>query len=154
MLTAYGDDEDMGYGNKQKEASRNQHPGGAGLQHRKENNMNKRMVAAVFSVFLLAAFVLQGGHITAETRNDAVSIAEFVPDPDKYQHKTDVTLSMSGETWVKLYLSTTTPEDLIKQGEIKVKGNATEAAQLLDLFDRYKPEKAMAIPPALFGNAG
>jgi alkyl sulfatase BDS1-like metallo-beta-lactamase superfamily hydrolase len=82
------------------------------------------------------------------------AIAEFVPDPDEYQHKTYVTVSMSGETWVKLYLSQATPEDLIKEGEIKVKGNTTEAAQLLDLFDRYKPEKAMAIPPALFGNAG
>jgi len=76
------------------------------------------------------------------------AIAEFVPDPDKYQGKPDVTLSMSGETWVKLYLSTATPEDLIKKGEIKVKGNATEAARLLNLFDRYKPEKAVLIPPA------
>jgi len=82
------------------------------------------------------------------------AIAEFVPDPDKYQHKPDVTVSMSGETWVKLYLSAATPEDLIKKGEIKVTGNATEAAKLLNLFDRYKPEKAMVIPPALFGLAG
>ncbi|MDX1823387.1 MAG: alkyl sulfatase dimerization domain-containing protein, partial [Thiohalomonadales bacterium] len=55
------------------------------------------------------------------------AVAEFVPDPDKYQHKTDVTVSMSGETWVKLYLSTVKPEELINQGDIKVKGNATEA---------------------------
>jgi alkyl sulfatase BDS1-like metallo-beta-lactamase superfamily hydrolase len=82
------------------------------------------------------------------------AVAEFVPDPNKYQRKADVSLSMSGESWVKIYLSRATPEELIKQGEIKVKGNATEAAQLLDLFDRYKPEKAMVIPPALFGNAG
>jgi len=81
------------------------------------------------------------------------AIAEFVPDPDKYQHKTDVTVSMSGETWVKIYLSLATPEDLIKKGEIKVKGNATEAAQLLNLFDRYKPEKAVVIPPAFYGRA-
>jgi hypothetical protein len=27
------------------------------------------------------------------------------------------------------------------------------AALLLDLFDRYKPEKAVVIPPALFGLA-
>jgi len=80
-------------------------------------------------------------------------VAEFVPDPEKYQHKADITLGMSGETWVKLYLSAATPEDLIKKGEIKVTGNATEAAKLLNLFERYKPEKAVVIPPAYLEHA-
>jgi len=81
------------------------------------------------------------------------AVAEFVPEPDKYQHKTDVNVSMNGETWVKLYLSQATPEDLIKKGEIRVKGNAAEAARLLNLFDRYKPEKAVVIPPAFLDHA-
>jgi len=81
------------------------------------------------------------------------AVAEFIPDPTKYQHKADVTLSMNSETWSKIYLSLETPEALIKKGEIKVKGNATEAAQLLDLFDRYKPEKAVVVPPAFSGRA-
>lgn len=76
-----------------------------------------------------------------------------MPDPDRYQRKPDVTLAMSGQTWVKLYLSTAMPEDLIKQGEIKVKGNATEAARLINLFDRYRPEKAIVIPPAFLEHA-
>jgi len=79
------------------------------------------------------------------------AIAEFVPNPDSYGRKADVTLSMRGDTWVKVYLSQSTPEDLIKSGEIKVEGDATQAAQLLNLFDRYKPEKAVVIPPACFG---
>jgi len=81
------------------------------------------------------------------------AVAEFVQDPDKYQRKADVTLSMGGEAWVKVYLSAATPEDLIKKGEIKVKGNGKEAARLLNLFDRYRPEKAVVVPPALFGLA-
>jgi len=81
------------------------------------------------------------------------AVAEFVHDPDSYQNKTDVTLSMSGETWAELYLSQATPEDLIEKGELKVKGNATEAARLLNLFDRYTPEKAVVIPPAFYGRA-
>ena len=81
------------------------------------------------------------------------AVAEFVPDPDAYQRKPDVILSMSGEAWVKLYLSQATPAALIKSGEIKVKYDATEAARLLDLFDRYQPEKAVVVPPALFGSA-
>ncbi len=76
-----------------------------------------------------------------------------MPDPDRYQRKPDVTLAMSGQTWVKLYLSTAMPEDLIKQGEIKVKGNATEAARLINLFDRYRPEKAIVIPLAFLEHA-
>jgi ubiquinone biosynthesis protein UbiJ len=60
---------------------------------------------------------------------------------------------MSGETWVKLYLSQALPEDLIKKGEIKVKGDAAEAAHLINLFDRYKPEKAVVIPPAFLDHA-
>jgi len=81
------------------------------------------------------------------------AVAEFVADPDTYQHRADITLVMSGETWSKLYLSLAKPEELIEQGEVKVRGNATEAARLLDLFDRYKPEKAVVIPPALYGRA-
>ena len=76
------------------------------------------------------------------------AVAEFVAEPDRYQRKPDVTLATTGQTWVKLYLSQVTPEDLIENGEIKVKGDAGEAARLINLFDRYRPEKAVVIPPA------
>jgi len=81
------------------------------------------------------------------------AVAEFVPDPDKYQRKSDVAVTMSAETWARLYLSTARPEDLIHDGQIKVKGDAAEAARLLNLFDRYRPEKAVVIPPAFFDHA-
>ncbi len=81
------------------------------------------------------------------------AVAEFVSDPDSYQRKPDITLAMTGQTWVKLYLSRATPEDLIKNGEIKVKGDADEAARLINLFDRYRPEKAVVIPPAFLEHA-
>jgi len=81
------------------------------------------------------------------------AVAEFVPEPDSYQRQPDITLAMSGETWVKLYLSQALPEDLIKKGEIKVKGDAAEAARVINLFDRYKPEKAVVIPPAFLDHA-
>ena len=76
------------------------------------------------------------------------AVAEFVPDPDRYNRKPDITLAMTGETWVKLYLSQAMPEDLIKSGEIKVNGDTDEAAGLINLFDRYQPEKAVVIPSA------
>jgi alkyl sulfatase BDS1-like metallo-beta-lactamase superfamily hydrolase len=81
------------------------------------------------------------------------AVAEFVPEPDSYQRRPDITLVMAGETWVKLYLSQAMPEDLIQNGEIKVKGDAAEAARLINLFDRYKPEKAVVIPPAFLEHA-
>jgi len=81
------------------------------------------------------------------------AVAEFVAQPDRYDRKPDVTLAMSGETWAKVYLSQATPEDLIKTGEIKVTGDSAEAARLIDLFDRYRPERAIAIPPAVLEHA-
>jgi alkyl sulfatase BDS1-like metallo-beta-lactamase superfamily hydrolase len=76
------------------------------------------------------------------------AVAEFVAEPEKYQRKPDVVLAMSGETWARLYVSQATPEELINSGEIKVTGDADEAARLIDLFDRYSPAKAVVIPSA------
>ena len=53
---------------------------------------------------------------------------------------------MTGETWVKLYLSQARPEDLINSGDLKVTGDSAEAARLIDLFDRYSPAKTVVIP--------
>ena len=80
-------------------------------------------------------------------------MAECIPEPDRYQYKPDLTLAMTGETWAKLYLSLATPEDLIQSGEVKVTGDAAEAARLINLFDRYRPEKAVVIPPACLEHA-
>lgn len=76
------------------------------------------------------------------------AIAEFVAEPNKYLRKADLTLAMSGETWAKLYLSQSTPEDLIKSEDIKITGDSAEAARLINLFDRYSPQKAVVIPAA------
>ena len=76
------------------------------------------------------------------------AVAEFVAEPDKHVRKPDVTVAMSGENWAKLYLSQSTPEDMIKSGDIKVTGDSVEAARLINLFDRYSPQKAVVIPPA------
>ena len=76
------------------------------------------------------------------------AVAEFVSEPDNYYRKPDITLAMSGETWAKLYLSRATPEEMIKSGDIKVIGDAAEAARVINLFDRYVPEKAVVIPAA------
>jgi len=81
------------------------------------------------------------------------AIAEFVASPEGHYRDPDIVLAMSGETWVKIFLSQSAPEELIGSGEIQVDGNATEAARLLNLFDRYRPERAVVIPPgALFHN--
>lgn len=81
------------------------------------------------------------------------AVAEFIPEPDRYQYKPDLTLAMTGETWAKLYLSLATPEDLIQSGAVTVTGDAAEAARLINLFDRYRPERAVVIPPACLEHA-
>ncbi|UCG79625.1 MAG: hypothetical protein JSV60_06455 [Desulfobacterales bacterium] len=75
------------------------------------------------------------------------AVAEFVASPGEYYRKPDITLEMAEETWVKLYMSQATPEDLIKSRDLKTTGDEAETARLLNLFDRYSPEKAVVIPP-------
>ena len=75
------------------------------------------------------------------------AIAEFVAVPDAYMREPDIILSLSGETWARLYLSQATPEELIESGELKVAGDAAEAARLINLFDRYSPQQALVVPP-------
>lgn len=81
------------------------------------------------------------------------AVVEFIPEPDTYQYKPDVTLAMTGETWAKLYLSHATPEDLIKSGALNVEGDPAEAARLINLFDRYRADKSVVIPPAFLEHA-
>ncbi|HEY9690559.1 MAG TPA: alkyl sulfatase dimerization domain-containing protein, partial [Coleofasciculaceae cyanobacterium] len=81
------------------------------------------------------------------------AVAEFIPQPDRYQYKPDLTLAMTGETWAKLYLSLATPEDLIQSEAVTVTGDAVEAARVINLFDRYRPERAVVIPPACLEHA-
>jgi alkyl sulfatase BDS1-like metallo-beta-lactamase superfamily hydrolase len=80
------------------------------------------------------------------------AVAEYVASPDDHYREPDITLTMSGETWAKIYLSQATTADLIAGGEIKVSGDAAEAARVIDLFDRYAPEKAVVVPPAAFSS--
>ncbi|UCD36304.1 MAG: hypothetical protein JSU90_05605 [Nitrospiraceae bacterium] len=42
------------------------------------------------------------------------------------------------------------PEELIRNGDIKVSSDPGDAARLINLFDRYSPEKAVVIPPAFW----
>jgi alkyl sulfatase BDS1-like metallo-beta-lactamase superfamily hydrolase len=76
------------------------------------------------------------------------AVAEFVDEPGKHVRQPDIQLKMSGETWAKLYLSQATPEEKISSGDISVTGDAGEAARVLNLFDRFSPEKNTVIPPA------
>ncbi len=75
------------------------------------------------------------------------AVAEFIAEPDAQVRAPDVALAMSGETWAQLYLSQVTTEDLIERGDVTVTGDSREAVRLIDLFDRYVPERAVVIPP-------
>jgi alkyl sulfatase BDS1-like metallo-beta-lactamase superfamily hydrolase len=76
------------------------------------------------------------------------AVAEFIDEPGNHVREPDIRLKMSGEAWTKLYLSQSTPEEMISSREIVVTGDTGEAARLINLFDRYSPEKALVIPPA------
>ncbi|MBK0398551.1 hypothetical protein H0I76_05075 [Limibaculum sp. M0105] len=78
------------------------------------------------------------------------AVAEFVASPDSHYRPADVTIALSGAAWAKLYLSVASVPDLAAAGEIDITGDAAEAAHLIDLFDRYVPERAVVVPPAAF----
>lgn len=82
------------------------------------------------------------------------AVAEFVRDPKHYGRTPDIVLAMSSETWAKIYLSQVSAEELIRSGDLKVSsGNSSEAARIIGLFDRYRPEKAVVIAPAFLNHA-
>ena len=78
------------------------------------------------------------------------AIAEFIEAPSEYLREPDILMELSEEAWAKVYLSAEPIRDLIQNGEIKVtKGDAQEAARILELFDRYDPAKAVVVPPTI-----
>ncbi len=80
------------------------------------------------------------------------AIAEYLPNPDEHYKPADVVLSLSGEAWAKLFLSEATVQDLVKNKEIEIlQGTVEEANKLIDLFDKYKKEKAVLVAPHLHG---
>jgi alkyl sulfatase BDS1-like metallo-beta-lactamase superfamily hydrolase len=80
------------------------------------------------------------------------AVAEYLASPEDHYREPDMTLAMTGETWAKVYLSQETPDNLIKGGDIKVTGDAAEAARVIDLFDRYVQEEAVVVPPAAYSS--
>ena len=78
------------------------------------------------------------------------AVAEFLPTPDEHYRPSDVTIGLSGEAWAGLYLSQATIKDLVAAGKAEVRqGSLEEAAALLELFDKYRPEKALLVAPHL-----
>ncbi len=78
------------------------------------------------------------------------AVAEFLPDPDSHYRLADVTIALSGEAWARLFLSQAAFGELVDNGEIEVRQGATkEAAALFDIFDKYRPERALLVAPHL-----
>jgi alkyl sulfatase BDS1-like metallo-beta-lactamase superfamily hydrolase len=78
------------------------------------------------------------------------SIAEFLDDPKNHYKSADITLSLTGETWAKLVLSQATIIELVHSKEIEIiKGTVEEAEILFNMFDKYRPEKALLVTPHL-----
>lgn len=78
------------------------------------------------------------------------AVAEFVADPSEHYKPADIVVTLSGESWARLYLNIAHVEDLVMSGDLKVqRGTANELAQVLGMFDKYRPEKAVLVRPHL-----
>jgi len=74
-------------------------------------------------------------------------IAEFVPVPADYYKPAGFTLKLDSETWADLYLSAISLSDAIKQGKVKLTGDAEAAEKLFAVFDVFEPTKNYRVPP-------
>ena len=78
------------------------------------------------------------------------AVAEFIEDPSAYPRDPDLVLNLSPEAWAKVYLSSEAVDKLIEGKEIEVtRGDAAEAARVLNLFDRYDATQAVVVPSTL-----
>ena len=78
------------------------------------------------------------------------AVVEFLPTPDEHYRPSDVTIGLSGEAWAGLYLNQATIKELVAAGKAEMRqGSVEEAAVLLDLFDKYRPERALLVAPHL-----
>jgi alkyl sulfatase BDS1-like metallo-beta-lactamase superfamily hydrolase len=94
-------------------------------------------------------FDFQGDHSTVGLHIRR-AVAEYLDDPDEHYKPGDVIMSLSGEAWAKLFLSQATVTELVKSKEIEMRrGTAEEAERLINLFDKYRPEKAVLVAPHL-----
>jgi alkyl sulfatase BDS1-like metallo-beta-lactamase superfamily hydrolase len=78
------------------------------------------------------------------------AVAEYLPDPDKHYRTADLVVALTGQAWARLYLSQASVAEVAYSGELQVtKGTVEEAAHLIEMFDRYSPEKAVLVAPHL-----
>ena len=74
------------------------------------------------------------------------AVAEYVKSPENYSRRADINVSMSNESWAKLYLNQASVSDMVNSGEIKVMGDKAEFIRVYNLFDVYTPENNLTIP--------
>jgi alkyl sulfatase BDS1-like metallo-beta-lactamase superfamily hydrolase len=74
------------------------------------------------------------------------AVAEFIEVPADYSKKADFNVTMSNETWAKLYRNEAAIADLVSSGEVKVSGDADEFIKVYNVFDVYTPENNVTIP--------
>jgi alkyl sulfatase BDS1-like metallo-beta-lactamase superfamily hydrolase len=94
-------------------------------------------------------FNFKGNHYTVGLHIRR-AVAEFLDEPDNHFKPADVIISLSGEAWAKLVLSQATVRELAESKEIEIeKGTVQEADNLINLFDKYRPEKSLLVAPHL-----
>ncbi|NET42858.1 alkyl sulfatase dimerization domain-containing protein [Okeania sp. SIO2B3] len=76
-------------------------------------------------------------------------VAEFIREPANYNRPSDIEVSLTSETWAKLYLNRTTLPLAIILGNAEVlTGTDDDAVEILNLFDKFNPVgNLFTVPP-------
>ena len=78
------------------------------------------------------------------------AVAEFLPNPDEHYREADLTIALTGQAWASLYLNQITIAELVADGDAEIrKGSLEQASALFELFDVYRPERAVLVAPHL-----
>ena len=74
-------------------------------------------------------------------------VAEYVEDVAAHYQQPDLELTMNGATWARLYLNESSLADELEAGNVKMaKGDASEAVEIFEMFDKFEPARNVTIP--------
>lgn len=73
-------------------------------------------------------------------------VVEYIDNPDAYYRRPDFGLSLTRDTWTKLYLNQATVEQLGGSGELRCTGDPRACDRVLELFDKFDTAENTLIP--------
>ena len=96
---------------------------------------------------LLLSITISGAKAPVMALHVRGGVAEFVPDVNKYSHKSDLSINMPIDAWAAYYVGDITLDDLLARKDVKSSDNKKVKA-FFNMFDQVHPSKTALIAPS------